>query len=574
MRPCPSFVLIAGLVATSLSVNAQQQPQPAAPAPASAPARDRPVATAPASGRIRGIVTSDAGKPLRHAVVRLSGAAMPDAKATATTDLNGAYELREVPQGRYTLSATKPGYVSMQYGQPRAFEPGRPVDVSNGSTIDSINFTLPRGGSIIGRVVDEMGEPVADAAVTAVRFEYVRGRKRLGTINNNRGPARTNEFGEFRLSGLPNADYYVSATLGGAFSDSQQGDPLFAYARTFFPATPNIEEAQAVRVAAEQEATVSIALVPARLIHVSGSLIDSAGRPVTAGVVRLDRQGDPTGSGRVMPLSPDGSFSVEVVAAPGAYVLTASSRPMMMGPRTPERDPEMGRQTLALGSADVTGVLIATSPGGVVSGDVVFENAPATGTMPQVRIYTQPADPDDVTPGGGMAAPMQADRTFEVRSVFGRSLIVADLPRESGWQIKGVYVNGQDVTDTGIDVGARQRLAGVKVVATMQKTEVTGVVTSANGEAQANCVVMLYAEDESRWRNPLQRYFAITRSNQQGQYDITGLPAGKYLAVATQSLDMGSATDPTTLTRLRAGTSALELNYGQKTPLDLRLFTP
>src|SRR6266545_7776702 len=63
------------------------------------------------TGRLRGrAVASDTGSPVRHAVIRISG---PDiGTKTAMTDAEGRYEFRDLPGGRFSLSASKAGYVT------------------------------------------------------------------------------------------------------------------------------------------------------------------------------------------------------------------------------------------------------------------------------------------------------------------------------------------------------------------------------------------------------------------------------------------------------------------------------
>src|SRR5262245_58313073 len=56
---------------------------------------------------IRGLVLSDTGAPVRRAQVRANANGMPGARV-ATTDGDGRFELRELPAGRWTLSASKP----------------------------------------------------------------------------------------------------------------------------------------------------------------------------------------------------------------------------------------------------------------------------------------------------------------------------------------------------------------------------------------------------------------------------------------------------------------------------------
>src|SRR5438876_5751357 len=132
-----------------------------------APPRD----TTPKAGtsRIRGrIVAADTGQPLRKAQVRATSAEIRENRL-ATTDDKGVYEIAEMPAGRYQLSATKGSFVQLQYGQSRPFEPGKPLEIRDGQTIERVDFNLPRGAVITGRVLDEVGEPATEVVVSAMR---------------------------------------------------------------------------------------------------------------------------------------------------------------------------------------------------------------------------------------------------------------------------------------------------------------------------------------------------------------------------------------------------------------------
>src|SRR6185436_413135 len=126
------------------------------------------------TGRLRGrVVAGDSGSPLRRAQVRISS---PDiGTKTTLTDAQGRYEFRDLPASRFNVSVTKSGYVSMQYGQNRPFEPGRPIELSESQSMDKADLALPRGSVLAGRVVDEFGEAVAEAEVTAMRLQFQNG---------------------------------------------------------------------------------------------------------------------------------------------------------------------------------------------------------------------------------------------------------------------------------------------------------------------------------------------------------------------------------------------------------------
>ena len=123
----------------------------------------------------------------------------------------GRYEFKELPAGRYTLTASKGSYVSSRTDRSAAVRSGQAARGSaDGQRIEKVDFSLPRGGIITGRIVDEFGEPVADAQVP--RCDSQPGRTPAAAAERGR-PAMTNDIGEYRLFGLPPGQYYISATM-------------------------------------------------------------------------------------------------------------------------------------------------------------------------------------------------------------------------------------------------------------------------------------------------------------------------------------------------------------------------
>ena len=68
------------------------------------------------TARLRGRITAvETGGPVRRAQIRISG---PDiGSKTAVTDAEGRFEFRDLPAGRFNVSAAKSGFVTVQFGQ-------------------------------------------------------------------------------------------------------------------------------------------------------------------------------------------------------------------------------------------------------------------------------------------------------------------------------------------------------------------------------------------------------------------------------------------------------------------------
>ena len=284
-----------------------------------APPRDPAKAKDTGTGRISGrVVGGETGTPLRRAEVSIFGEALKEPRSTST-DEKGVYELKDLPAGRYTVNASKAGYGSVSFGQKRPYQPGRPIELADGQSIGRIDFSLPRGGVITGRVTDEYGEPVAGLTVQAMRYRYANGKRQLGPV----GFSSTDDRGMYRLYGLSASEYYVSAQPSGGFSFAQS-DSRAGFASTYYPGTPSVTEAQRLRVTAGAEnAAANFAMVPARVVKVSGTVITSDGQPASDGFLMLQTgNGDDFGfsmNGGGM-VQPDGTFTLSGIA-PGDYVL-------------------------------------------------------------------------------------------------------------------------------------------------------------------------------------------------------------------------------------------------------------
>src|ERR1700733_6142878 len=93
-----------------------------------------------AGGVIVGTVLLQDGdsRPLRQATVRLSGSVLETSRVTITAD-DGSFRFDRVPAGRFTLTASRQGYVTGAYGSTHGWTaPGMPVAVVSGQQVDGI----------------------------------------------------------------------------------------------------------------------------------------------------------------------------------------------------------------------------------------------------------------------------------------------------------------------------------------------------------------------------------------------------------------------------------------------------
>jgi hypothetical protein len=540
-----------------------QRPARATPARA-----DAPRGTAVLRGMI---VAADNGSPIRRAQVRVSS---PDAREgrVAATDAQGRFEIRELPAGRYSMTASKGGFVSLQFGQRRPSESGTPIELGDGQTLDKITIALPRGSVLGGRVTDEFGEPVANASVTAWRYAYVAGARRMMPASGANARDTTDDQGQFRLFGLPPGDYYVSAMLrsGGPEVTDPMGE-LSGYAATYYPGTTNLAEAQRVTLAVSQENTgVHFGLIATRLVRVSGQVISSSGAPVTGGMIMLAPVSSSGGSRALMTqqggaanrIDANGTFRLPNVA-PGRYQLQA---------RAGGRDGELARMDLTVGTDDVEGLTLVTAPGSLVNGTIMSDTGEPFDFRPQqLQVSARAAAPETPGFGGGGGSRVGDDWSFTLRNVSEPILIRASSPQ--GWTLKSVLFNGQDVTDAAMDVPAGQTVSGLQIVMTRKIAGVSGLVTDARGTPALDATVVVFPANEKLWTYQ-SRFIRAARPDQEGRYRITPLPGPEqYLVVAVQGLEDGQAGDPDFLAAVKDSAAKFELTEGETKAVDVKLMS-
>jgi protocatechuate 3,4-dioxygenase beta subunit len=571
-------LLLAAIIAAVAVDGLAQPPQPPGPAgrgqrvPArgAPPRADAPRGTAVLRGQI---VAADSGSPIRRAQVRVTS---PEARESrvATTDAQGRFEIRELPGGRYNVTASKGGFVSLQFGQRRPSESGTPIELGDGQTIDKLTIALPRGSVLGGRVTDEFGEPVANASVSAWRYAYQAGARRMVPAQGSNSRDTTDDQGHYRLFGLPPGEYYVSATLrgGGPEITDPAGEPS-GYAATYYPGTTNVAEAQRVTLAVSQENTgVHFGLIATRLVRVSGQVIMSDGSPVGNGNVMLAPVSSSGGRAMIMQQGgagnriTNGAFRLPGVA-PGRYQLQA---------RAPgaNRQMELARMELVVGAEDVEGLTLVTAPGATITGTIVSDTGePFDFRSQQLMVSARAASPETPAFGqGGGGVRMGTDWTFTLMNIVDPIVIRTSAPQ--GWTLKTVSLNGQDITDTPMEFPPGQTFGGAQIVMTKKIASLSGAVTDARGKPALDATVVVFPANDKLWTYQ-SRFIRAARPDQDGQYRIASLPSPEaYLVVAVQGLEDGQAGDPDFLASVRDAATKFELGEGETRSVDVELASP
>ncbi len=493
-----------------------------------------PLATAPAvragGGAIRGRVTRADGRPIARAQMQAlpdDGALLP---ARTETDADGQYEFQGLRSGVYRVTVMTLSYQSGAYG--RRAGRGDAIPVRAGAIVDRVDISMPARSAISGRVVDEYGDPMAGVNVRVDRIEFSRGRRRLTSVAGV-SMSQTNDFGRYRIFGLPPGRYVVSAVVGQEIPGGKTAD-WPGYAWTYFPATPVATETQPVELSADQDRLdVDIALVLGRTARIAGRAFTEAGEPMQ-GVVWLS-QSARSGAIATSPVSArtqsDGAFSFTNLA-PGEYMVQAQTSWSDIATEC-----ELAAQYVTIDGADATNVVLRMTTGSTIGGRLTFEGGDPP-ELGDIELSPVAIDQDWVSLADnpvGRAA-IHDDGTFELGGVHGPRLLRL-LRAPDGWALKSILVNGGESTDTVLPFGTKeQSLRNVDVILTLRVSGVSGVVTGAGGRPFGDAVVIVFPADRVQWF-PQSRFVSHAAATGDGAFDLHPLPPGAYYVAAIDPPD-------------------------------------
>jgi len=493
--------------------------------------------------KISGTVVALAGSfPLKSAIVILKSNDDRSRNAVhAATDSDGHFQFKGIVAGQYRLQVTHIGYVAQDYGQRTINTPGAVLALSAGQEMKDLLFRLIPSATISGRVQNEDGDALPWAHVSALREAYNDGKRTLQTEES----VPTNDRGEYRLFGLRPGRYLIAAIYHpGAVPnandidhDALEVDHLTeSYVRTFYPGSTDTGKAEAVSVKAGEEIpSMDFLLRPTSVYRVKGRVFNTLAadrKKSNQAMVYLTPRNSRVYTDSIA-LGPDnvvkanGTFDLPAVP-PGSYVVNAEW--------SDDGKRNIARQNIEIGDADVEGLLLTIAKGPTVAGHVHWDGSSAAQADDDMSIRA--GDPEDEF--STTYARVESEGSFSLLEVPSGPLRVTLERQSPNSYIKSIEYGGVDALEDGFTARAGSN-ATLEIALGLRGAQVKGIVRDADGLPLVGVWVVLVPEATRRGRLDL---YKNVRTDQHGQYTITGIAPGEYRLFSWDQVEDGAWQDP------------------------------
>jgi hypothetical protein len=224
------------------------------------------------------VVNSVTGRPIPRVLVRLSATRRNtlSLNRSVLTGTEGDFSFNNVPPGMAEILLTKPGYFypgasSSSYAPYRA--DNAPYKVEVGPDTGNVVLKLAPQAVITGTIQGNDEEPLEGVRVSIFTSQVIEGRRQLVPTH---GATLSDEDGNFRITGLVQGRYYLSAAAGRVSrtilgAQSQNGGETYPPI-VYFPDGNDLASAEPLDLATGQHQDVRLTLKTVPSFKVAGAI--------------------------------------------------------------------------------------------------------------------------------------------------------------------------------------------------------------------------------------------------------------------------------------------------------------
>ena len=491
------------------------------------------------------VVNSQTGEPVRQALVGGSGRrekseAAPSRYQTIEpilTDASGAFHLRGLEAGTYTVHAEKPGFENER-------EKATPIKL--GPSSEGVTIRLSPLGSISGRVLNGDGEPVPSVNVRALLSRIENGRR---VVSQSRS-VHTDDLGRYHLWNLAPGGYYIEAAgRSGGTAYYVGPSPIMvgaheAFEPVFYPEAADWRSATPVTITpgASFEASLQVAMQPA--FRVAGTI--RGHDPAQIVHVEISRGDGSATAARANVAPGSGRFSIYDLVS-GRYTIRAKQEG--------ETRALYARQEVRIDGADVEGAALDMAPGAEVK--VVLHGTPPKESEDEQAQRVRPRHYRAQGPNAFVRlidpdGPDGSDHTAERAEDGG--LTIPDVPQGRyrvlihalGGYVASATAGGQDLLRGGLlTVAAGVDPPVVEVILRYDGGTITGTV-AVEAAGRGSSVLLAPVEPGAE---------PLTARTLNGKFAFSNVAPGDYRAFLLSRADSVEYANAEALSALRGGES-------------------
>ncbi len=489
-------------------------------------------------------------RPLGGVLVILSPNAARDRQLTVVTGADGRFTFTDLPAAKYSLLAERRGEQEIQgYLGIEGFSTG--VVTGPGFQTGNLVFPLQAPASISGAVIDENGEPVAQATVILLRKGVSSGRQQVTQAEQK----MTGSAGRFRFAHLSPGTYFVAvqarpwyARNPGPAVDSAQPENArefdVAYPVTYDGDTTNGSAAAPIKLAEGASVNIQIDLRAVPAIHVPITGVD-----LSQGMSAMTLSEGPGGVEIATNSFVNGGNNTYELngLAPGRYVVQLQSF-------TEGEARVYSRQMMDLAAGSTISLQNASSIS--VSGQVVFEGVdrPPQGTAVVLidgaqRFNTQ------LQPDGSFS--------FKPPPVPGRyEIYIQNVP--DGY-VKSVTAKEAAVSGDSIEIADGAAVQLSIVVGKGIRSKLDGIALK-DGKPTSGAMILLLPQD-------LSRSLLIRRdqSDSDGTFTLPEVVPGRYTLLAIDDGSDLAYQDPAVMKPYLPGGQGIDMPLATDAPVKVNV---
>jgi len=511
-------------LALAAGLAAQVRPQPSPNAPAGPPLKP---------GSLEGTVTNS----LTHAPIPKATVSMASGKAysrVAITDEGGRFQIGNVEPGRYQVEYVRAqGYL---YQAAARSVSSAQIVVAEDQRVTGIALELLPLCAIGGKVVDDAGEPLQDAQVAVMAYDYSSGSKKLVTVDG----ATTDDRGEYRVFHLKPGRYLVRAWMpppgaiqhgppsAEALPANIRRDPAESgYLPVFYPNGSDASQGTATYLPPGGEVGgINFRLHSVPVYHIRGKLEGAGPSQQVFSVIAAPCPGSGASAGAAQysaNIRPDGRFDV-AGAGPGVYCLSLT----LSGGG---RERAYASETVTVSNRSQDGVTLVSQPAFPIPGVVEFDGL--AGDPPPLMVGLEATDS---MPGTNPLSAQPKDGRFTLTGATPGTYCVKLYRLAPAMYLKSMRYGTEDVSQGLIHLRAGG--AALTLVVGTDAGQLSGTVRAANNDPAISLPVTIAPPDHLSNRRDL---FRTARTDSAGQFQVTGLAPGEYKIYAWDDPDVPMA---------------------------------